>query len=138
MSKITGDQPMITTRIKRRIVMRKLMIVLAALAIGFLLGDIVLGTDTFFYTSGNDYLGMHEEGQYSYIGGVADAFFLVGEQDKSPIGREFARCTKDMTIKQIHAIVEKYLKEHPEFRHAGMASIVLVAVGQATLPIFRK
>jgi hypothetical protein len=118
--------------------MRKVMVILAALAIGFLNGGIALSKNLPFFTPGNDYLGMHEEAQHSYIGGVTDAFLLLGEQEKSPVGREFAKCTKDMTIKQIHAIVEKYLKEHPEFRHAGMASIVLVAVGQATIPIFRK
>jgi hypothetical protein len=37
-----------------------------------------------------------------------------------------------MNLTQIHAIVEKYLKEHPEEWHNGMAFLVLKAVSNTT------
>ena len=39
--------------------------------------------------------------------------------------------TRGVTANQIQAIAEKYMKDHPQYRHQSMAQLFLYAVGLA-------
>jgi hypothetical protein len=45
---------------------------------------------------------------------------------KGPV--KFSKCIKELTVKKSRAIAEKYLRDHPEDHHYGMAALFLKAV----------
>lgn len=85
-----------------------------------------------FYT-GNDYLKKDQLVRLGYIAGITDAYWLVA-REKAINATLFEKYTKDMTISQIQAIVEKYMKDNPQHWHKTMASAVYVAVTEACGP----
>ena len=77
-------------------------------------------------------------GRSGYLGEVVSGLKLVTDTNPSyaqgVVERTFrltSDCAQPMTYGQIIAIVEKYMKDHPEAWHYRMASIVFSAV-QAT------
>lgn len=110
--------------------MRKVGVILMALAIGFALAGMAgaLHQHIGGYLDGESYLRLSPDAQKAYVSGVSDALSLVAIKEKSPSCTRYSDCKKAMTNSQIHAIVEKYLKDHPEVRKYVMADIVLTAV----------
>ncbi len=113
--------------------MRKVLIFMMALTIGFLLGTNALGVAFRCYCDGNQYMALTYEFQAGYVAGVSDAFSNLGESEQLKLGIGYSKLIRNMTIKQIHAIVEKWMKEHPEEWHKAMSGIILVAVGESCL-----
>jgi hypothetical protein len=118
--------------------MRKVMIVSVALVIGFILGAGVWGEvlPGKGFVNGNEYLSTPNPFQDGYIAGVSDAYLAAATIEKFPGSIKgtikgpvkFSECVKEMTVKKIQVIVNKYLKDHPEDHHYGMAALVLKAV----------
>ena len=121
--------------------MRKVMLVLVALVIGFILGVGVWGKvlPGRGFINGNEYLSTPDPFQDGYVAGVTDAYLTAAAIEKSPGSIKgtikgpikFSECTKTMTVKKIQAIVENYLRDHPEDRHYGMAALVLKSVTES-------
>jgi hypothetical protein len=65
------------------------------------------------YFTGNDYVGMPEDQQIFYLGGVLDGL-QAGLALGAPPPQKLSECLHGKPISQAHAIVAKYLKEHPE------------------------
>ena len=109
--------------------MRKLGIILVTFTIGFALVSMT-GAQHHVggILDGKLYLRLSPDEQKAYISGVSDAFFLAAVKEKSPSSTRYSNCKKAMTSSQIHAIVGKYLKDHPEEREYMMADIILKAV----------
>ena len=76
--------------------------------------------------TGNEWKKLTENSQIFYVAGITDAFSLSGStaEDMSKLDKalgSFVGCLKDgMTYRQIHAMVGKYMDNHPEEWHQGM------------------
>jgi hypothetical protein len=106
------------------------LLVLAALVIGFVLGagaggEILTARG---WTTGNKYLSLPENIKLVYIAGVSDAYCALSAYEKSQSPRRYSECINGMELAQVDAIAKKYLKDHPEQRHFMMAGIILQAV----------
>jgi hypothetical protein len=64
----------------------------------------------------------HRKGQPDAAPGYIDSF-LDGLKD----------CHKEKPMRQLIAIVEKYMKDHPESWHYSMGSLVVVALGDSCI-----
>jgi hypothetical protein len=108
----------------RRISMRKGLVILASLAIGFFLGTAAWGQSM----TGNDYMrnkdSMREYKNFGYLNGFCDGCAVSPKIDVAL----FNRTVKGMTYGQVNAIVDKFLKEHPEYWHYDLADIVYNAI----------
>jgi hypothetical protein len=86
------------------------------------------------FFKGNDYLNQSKAVQYGYITGVFDGLFgatiFATPENKNAVDRVY-KYTRQMSLEQIKAIVDKYLKDHPEDWHKPMNYIALVAIGEA-------
>jgi len=94
---------------------------------------------------GNKWRELSEGARFGYVAGVVDTWISVrvySETDGKPEPgytpgfvestlQLASNCVQSMTYEKIFAIVEKYVKEHPEHRHYAMASLVLIAVTAA-------
>ncbi len=94
---------------------------------------------------GNQWRGLADSGREAYVTGVVDTWSEVrsGIKTKTVANpayapgavenniRSVSECTQPMTYGRINAIVEKYMKDHPEVWHYRMASNVFAAI-QAT------
>ncbi len=92
------------------------------------------------FFKGNDYLNQPKAVQYGYIAGVYDGLFgatiFATPENKNAVDRIYKFTTK-MSIDQIKAIVDKYLKDHPEEWHQPMNVITLLAIGKACPESFK-
>lgn len=81
------------------------------------------------YFSGNAYLKLDDSRKQFYIAGIVDSMrvFAVLNPDSNPM----ILCTKEMTIDQVKAIVEKFMAENPEEWHNGMASLAMTGIMEA-------
>ncbi len=92
------------------------------------------------FFKGNDYLNQSKAVQYGYITGVFDGLFgatIFETPENKNAGDRIYRYTRQMSIEQIKAIVDKYLKDHPEDWHNPMNYIALVAIGKACPKSFK-
>lgn len=101
----------------------------AALVIVCVMGAGTWGQGSPGFVDGSKYLQLNEFAQNAYIAGAADVFcFLANANNPEKMAQLFDKCTDGKSARQIHAIVDKHLKEHPENWHYSMASTVFVAV----------
>jgi Ssp1 endopeptidase immunity protein Rap1a len=84
--------------------------------------------DTFFTGDMlHRYCNQSSENCTSYIAGVVDALIAMGAARKAPL-----ICLHDRTdLRQAVDVVAKYLRTHPEKRHANAASMATVALEHA-------
>lgn len=75
------------------------------------------------YCKGNDYLELTEEQKTFYVAGLSDMldYFLQNENPK--LYAELELKTKDMLLGQLKAVLDKYIKEHPEKWHYAAADL---------------
>ena len=69
------------------------------------------------FGTGQNFLDMDKESQRSFAIGLVDGMLLAPLFDAPDHGKTFERiqaCVKDMTEVQVAAIIEKYLRDHPE------------------------
>jgi hypothetical protein len=112
--------------------MQKIMIVFVALAIGFVLGSRAWSEHLVpSMIAGNRYLKENVDFQAGYLAGASDVYCLFADTERSARGIRFCQCVRDMRLPQIHAILEKYLKNHPEEWHMAMSAIVYEAVTES-------
>jgi hypothetical protein len=92
------------------------------------------------FFKGTDYLNQSKAVQYGYIVGVYDGLFgatiFASPQNRNAVDRTY-RYTERMSIDQIKAIVDKFLKDHPEDWHEPMNLTVLIAIGEACPKSFK-
>jgi len=87
-----------------------------------------------FYTA-QEFIELDESNRNVYTSGLIDglgASGLFGATDATV--RNLSSCIKDMTSKQIAAIIAEYVQEHPEVWHValsieGFVALKLVAMG---------
>jgi hypothetical protein len=91
---------------------------------------------------GNQWRGLPDSGREAYVTGVVDTWSEVwgGIKMKTVANpayapgavehvlRSVSECAQPMTYGRIIAIVEKYMKDHPEIWHYRMASNVFAAI----------
>jgi hypothetical protein len=104
--------------------------VVVALVMVFI-GTVAWGKVDAFFT-GNDYLQQNNILQTGYVTGVVDAFHLAASMQGQPKKRgeltKFVNYSKPMSNHQIKAVVDKFMKAHPEQWHLVMADLVCAAV----------
>jgi hypothetical protein len=74
--------------------------------------------------SGQTFLSLAESVRAGIASGIVSGLFLsplMGAPERGPEILALAECTRDMTPKQLGAIVEKYLRDHPEKWHDAIA-----------------
>jgi hypothetical protein len=77
------------------------------------------------YFDGNRYLSLSQPEQMGYICGVSDAYMCAAKVYKVPELYSFSKYVKGgATPVKLHAILVKYLKEHPERLKYAMADII--------------
>lgn len=89
---------------------------------------------------GNHWNQLPNDRQNAYVMGVVDAWQNIIGYCGAPQGACFpvkgmfepiVSCTSNRPYGQITAMVEKYMKDHPEGWHYDMASIIWTALSQA-------
>jgi len=112
--------------------MKKKMILVIVLVLLFLMLLIngLQGQEltTFSFTCGSDYLDSPEVAKITYVVGVIDKFLCVTQNYNSEDYSNLKATVDNMTIGQIQAIFDKYLKEHPEKWHYGAAGLFYSAI----------
>ena len=86
------------------------------------------GNGILTWLSGNKYLNMPEESKLFYIGGLLDMFLFQTNRYDPELYSNIEMAIKNMEVKQIKAIFDKYLEEHPESWHTSAASSLWVAI----------
>ena len=84
-----------------------------------------------FYTA-EEFIELDEPSRSLYASGLIDGFggsALSGASDAAV--RNFSSCIKEMTSKQIAAIIMKYVQEHPEAWHVPLSIQAYSALNQA-------
>ena len=82
-------------------------------------------TPSFFYT-GNKYLQLKPEARLAYVIGLYDGVQLA--VTFGPKKEVFYKLLEGMTAKQIMAMIDKYLNEHPDQWHKPMNYIFFFAL----------
>ena len=80
------------------------------------------------------FLDMDKENQRSFAMGLVDGVFLAPFFDAPDHGKSLVQmhaCVKDMSDVQVAAIIEKYLKDHPETWHLQLNVECLSALRSA-------
>jgi hypothetical protein len=83
------------------------------------------------FLTGQEFLDMDKGNQAWLAMGLVDGVFLAPLFDAPDNGKTFNRievCVKDMSGVQIAAIIEKYLKDHPEFWNKQLNVMALNAL----------
>jgi hypothetical protein len=94
-----------------------------------------------FYTAG-EFIEMSEVNRMVYTSGLMDGFFasgLFGASDETVVNLN--SCTRDMGMKQLSAIITKYINDHPESWHLALSAEGFNALNTAcpgTLKIVNK
>jgi hypothetical protein len=85
------------------------------------------------YVRGNEYVKLEEGDRATYIAGLVDGILLspfFGAQRNKV--EWFERCTIErMTIHQVTAIVDKFMKENPNRWHESMHTLAYFAIKKA-------
>jgi Ssp1 endopeptidase immunity protein Rap1a len=90
--------------------------------------------------TGNEWNTLSPASKQGYVWGVYDAWsnlhsldIEVSKEEGNPILSRLVKCTIDkrMTYGETSAIVEKYMRDHPEKWHYTMASLMWDAVDDA-------
>jgi hypothetical protein len=77
------------------------------------------------FFDGNRYLSLSQPEKMGYICGVSDAYMCAAKVYKIPELNSFSKSIKGgVTPVKVHAILVKYLKEHPERLNYAMADII--------------
>ena len=84
------------------------------------------------YTSGNDYLKRSEEFKRAYVMGLIDMLFNETWFYNSEDYSELNEATNDIGTRQIQAIFDRFLEEHPETWHLSAASLFREAMREIT------
>ncbi|MDD2904562.1 MAG: hypothetical protein PHU44_19195 [Syntrophales bacterium] len=108
-------------------------IILIAVLLLIILGKGMAQAASFTGFTGNDYLKMDKHSQIGYLSGVRDAFLInqiiMEEKNVNDVNiDQFVKCTTGMTAFQIQALINKYLKNHPEDWHMLMPFLIVKAV----------
>ena len=108
--------------------MRRIIILaIACLTVSAVLADEYVFTIGF--RDGHDWIAATEAGKIIYVTGVIDGLdmALLTGADSERIVR-FYKCSSDMTVAQIKAIVQKYLDQHPETWDRPMSALMFTAI----------
>ena len=85
------------------------------------------------YVNGNDYLKRSEEFKRAYVMGLIDMLFnetwFYNSEDYSDLNE----ATNEMGTRQIQAIFDRFLEEHPETWHLSAASLFRAAMMEIVL-----
>ena len=97
-------------------------------------------TAAFAFLSGNQYRGLSKLEQLGYIEGAFDGIMLVPVSDlkKDTQIMRIESHTDGITVGQLHAIVNKYLDEHPENWNMPMSILFYAAISNAFDPNLKK
>jgi len=86
------------------------------------------------FITGNKYLEMSDSSVRAfYIYGLIDMYSYLIFRYSPEIYSDFLEKIEGMTVQQITAIFDKYLKEHPETWHYNAASNFIVAIMELKL-----
>jgi hypothetical protein len=72
------------------------------------------------FLKAKDYLDMDSNNQRAYATGVVDGMYMApffGAQDDGKALVSLATCVEGMKGSQVAAIIEKYIRDHPENSH---------------------
>jgi hypothetical protein len=81
------------------------------------------------FGTGQDFLGFSDVGKRAYAMGVINGFIMApmfGAPEAQVF--RFGRCLENMTDVQVAAIIDKWLREHPERWHYGLHDVSWDAV----------
>ena len=84
------------------------------------------------FCSAEKFLGLDEINRQMYVAGLMDGFYtsaFFGASDDAVA--KLDSCTQDMDLKQISAIITKYLKDHPEYWHLAVSPQAISALNTA-------
>jgi len=84
------------------------------------------------YVNGNDYLKRSEEFKRAYVMGLIDMLFNETWFYNSEDYSELNEATNDIGTRQIQAIFDRFLEEHPETWHLSAASLFREAMREIT------
>jgi hypothetical protein len=101
-------------------------VAVAVLVLVLVLGAVAWGERVSGFCTGNTYLKFDDHAQVGYVMGVSDAFSLIASNPTNT--KLFDSLSTGMSPKQVHAVVEKYMKDNPQEWHDAMAAIVYLAV----------
>jgi hypothetical protein len=82
------------------------------------------------WLDGNDYLEMPKELRIIYIGGLLDMFYFLNYLEFPEIYKNIYAKMKDMSLKQMTKILDKYLEEYPENLHYSTADSFYNAISE--------
>ena len=80
------------------------------------------------FCKGNDYLTLEESQKYFMVVGLYDMLAYYLHEEYPEIYLDFDLKTSEMTLKQIKAIFNKFLEEHPEVWHNVIADLFVGAM----------
>lgn len=101
-----------------------------------LLLNVLLFPSQAFAMTGNTWNTMTKAVQSFYIAGVIDGWreASISEEDLREGGGKMTRMVACLSIgmprSQIIAVVEKYMKDHPEAWHLEMSTLILLALSE--------
>jgi hypothetical protein len=82
-------------------------------------------TEVGVFFDGTRYLSLSQPEQMGYICGVSDAYMCAAKVYKIPALNSFSKSIRGgVTPVQVHAVLTKYLKDHPERLKYAMADII--------------
>jgi hypothetical protein len=109
-----------------------------AATIGILLGIAAVIPGRTNALNGNQWRTLDESGRKGYVSGVVDTWRDVHQTQKqyedtdkryTQVYLQANDCvTSELTYNQLHAIVEKWMKDRPDAWHVAMSSIVWFAI----------
>jgi hypothetical protein len=113
-------------------VLKRPMAFLVALMVVGVMGAGATSPEGIGFISGNVYLAKSMNYRIGYVAGATDAYLTSALSEVSPPGLiMFPKCVKDLTLGQVRAITDKYLKSHPDKLHYTMATLLLMAVKES-------
>lgn len=80
------------------------------------------------YTTGNDYKKMDINTKATYITGALDMLFTLNEWESIVGHNKIEKCSVSMPLRQLIAVIDKYVDEHPEEWHYRMSAIAFRAL----------
>lgn len=86
------------------------------------------------FVQAHDYLEMDSEAQKTYAMGILDGFYmapLFGAPDNNKVLVSITTCVEGMKASQVAAIIEKYVKDHPEHWHLDLKNEAYSGMRQA-------
>jgi len=113
---------------KKMILFLVLLLLFSILLIdyGYLQGEEKEGVD--YYILVNNYLESSEENKLFYVMGLMDMLFYQKYTSNPELYSDICKTTDDMKARQIKAIFDKYIEEHPEKWHFPASMVFYVAI----------